>query len=194
MSNYIYPEILAADSGVAGTLFNTYTTAKTVLPAGGIPNGNTPTMVPGFWTINRKIRWTLWGAISNIVTTPGTLTLQFMLGSIAAFSSGALQLSSTAHTQAPFKAEFMGTCRAVGSGTSANIMGQWLVTSQAISATAVADSTTSHNSLLGPATAPAVGTGFDSTVATIMDFWAGFSISNAGNGIQIQQHLLESWT
>jgi hypothetical protein len=43
-----------------------------------------------------------------------------------------------------------------------------------------------------PATAPAVGTGFDSTVANLLDFWAGFSISNAGNGVQIHQYVVSS--
>ena len=52
------------------------------------------------------------------------------------------------------------------------------------------DDTTEMPSLLGPATAPAVGTGFDSTVANIVDFWVGFTISNVGNGIQIQQYEL----
>jgi hypothetical protein len=43
----------------------------------------------------------------------------------------------------------------------------------------------------GPATAPALGTAFDSTVANILDLWAGFTISNAGNGVQIQQYMVE---
>jgi hypothetical protein len=43
-----------------------------------------------------------------------------------------------------------------------------------------------------PATAPAVGTGFDSTIANTMDFFVGFSISNAGNGVQVQQYIVEA--
>ena len=187
MTVQYYPDTLAFDTGVPGTLFNTFTTAKTML------NPNWLNTVPAnWWYIGRKVRVTVAGAISNIITTPGTLTLQYMLGSIVAVSSGVMQLSSTAHTLAPFKATCLLTCRAVGSGTSANILGQWDTVSQAITATAVADSATSHDILLGPATAPAVGTGFDSTVATTMDFWAGFSISNAGNGLQVHQYLVES--
>jgi hypothetical protein len=44
--------------------------------------------------------------------------------------------------------------------------------------------------ILAPATAPAVGAGFDSTIANIIDLWAGFTISNAGNGVQIHQYKL----
>ena len=43
-----------------------------------------------------------------------------------------------------------------------------------------------------PATAPAQGTGFDSTIANILDFWVGFSISNAANGVQIAQYKVIS--
>ena len=42
-----------------------------------------------------------------------------------------------------------------------------------------------------PATAPAVGTGFDSTIANLLDFWVGFSISNSGNGVQVYQYTVE---
>ena len=45
-----------------------------------------------------------------------------------------------------------------------------------------------HAALMAPNTAPAVGTGFDSTVANILDFWAGFSISNSGNNITVHQY------
>jgi hypothetical protein len=172
---------------VAGTLFNTYTTAKTVLPTGCLV-----TLPANWWYIGRMLRMTVLGGLSNLVTTPGTITLQLNLGSVAAFSSGAIQMSSTAHTLAPFKAVCHVTCRAVGATTTANLMGQWEVHSQAIKATAVADSTTDHEYLMGPNTAPAVGTGFDSTAAQTLDFFAGFSISSASNGIQVQQYLVEA--
>lgn len=186
MSLQTWQETLVS-ANVAGTLFNTYTTAKTVLPTGCLV-----TLPANWWYVGRMLRMTVYGAISNIVTTPGTLTLQLNLGSVAAFSSGALQLSTTAHTTLPFKAECLVTCRAVGASTSANLMGQWVVQSQTIAATAVADGTQTHDMLMGPNTAPAVGTGFDSTAAQTLDFFAGFSISNAGNGIQVQQYVVEA--
>lgn len=186
MSLQTWQETLVS-AQTAGTLFNTYTTAKTVLPVGCLV-----TLPANWWYIGRIVRVTAIGAISNLVTTPGTLTLQFMMGSVVAGSSGALQLSTTAHTLAPFIAQGYFTCRAVGSSTSANLMPQWMITSQAIKATAVADTTTGHESLMGPNTAPAVGTGFDSTAAQTLDFFAGFSISSASNGIQIQQYIVEA--
>jgi len=43
-----------------------------------------------------------------------------------------------------------------------------------------------------PATAPAVGTGFDSTVANVLDFFAGFSISDAANTVKIEIFSVEA--
>jgi len=45
--------------------------------------------------------------------------------------------------------------------------------------------------IMCPNTAPAVGTGFDSTIANILDFWVGISVSLATNGIQVYQYLAE---
>jgi hypothetical protein len=36
-----------------------------------------------------------------------------------------------------------------------------------------------------------VGTGFDSTIANLLDFWTAFSISNAGNGVQVYDYTVE---
>ena len=141
---------------------------------------------------HKKFRLSVQGGISNIVTTPGTITFEFKVGSVVVWSSGAVQLSTTAHTTIPFWLDVELTCRAIGSGTSANFMAQGRILSQTVNATAVADGTQTHSVLLLPNTAPAVGTGFDSTIANIVDFWTGFSINNAGNGIQVQQYELAS--
>ena len=114
----------------AGTNFGTYTTAKTVINAQALY-----TLYPGYWTIGRQMRIGVQGSISNIVTTPGTITFQVMMGSIVAFTTGAIQMSTTAHTNLPFWLEIMLTCRAVGPSTSANLMGQAQIISQCVAAT-----------------------------------------------------------
>ncbi len=98
-------------------------------------------------------------------------------------------MSTTAHTTLPWWYEALLTCRAVGS--SANFMGQAIATSQCLSLTAVADSTTTPATLLVPNTTPAVGTNFDSTTSQVIDMFATFSIANAGNLIQLHQFSLE---
>jgi hypothetical protein len=174
-------------SQAAGTLFNTYTTAKTVL------NAQSVIVLPaGFFYIGRALRVVIIGGISNRVTGPDTTTFQIMLGStgtIAAFTTGAMNLTTTAHTTIPFFCEVSLTCRAVGTGTSANLIGQAQVQGQMFAmAASLADNAAGTGYAMGPNTAPAVGTGFDSTIANVLDFWVAQSFSGAGNGIQVHQY------
>lgn len=152
------------------------TSAKYVLPA-------------NFFYIGKKIRILAQLQLGNIVTTPGTFTLDVRFGSTVVFNGGAMQLSSTAHTALPLWVQIDLTCRATGQTTTANLMGQGIAISQALSLTAVADSTTTPATLLIPNTTPAVGTGFDSTASQAVDFFGTFSLSNA-NAVTLQQYEL----
>lgn len=185
------PKQTLASQQAAGTLLNTYTTAKSVINSQAIC-----TLPAGFLnTIGQVIRVEAWGGISNIVTTPGTITLQVMFNStpIIVFTTGAIQLNATAHTTLPFRFSATLTLQAVGSGTAAKFMGMAEVAGVMFTNTAgQTDGANSFTILEVPATAPAQGTGFDSTVANTIDFWAGFSISNAGNGIQIAQYTVSA--
>lgn len=175
---------LIAGLAAAGTLFNTYTTAKTILPGSSVV-----TLAPNFFTVGKQLLIRALLGVSNIVTTPGTLTFQVMVGAVIAETTGAIQLNATAHTLLPMWLEVMLTCRTIGSGTNATLMGAARV--QGIHPTLTAGQTDSVNTggiQSAPATAPAVGTGFDSTVSNTLDLWAGFSISNAGNGVQVQMY------
>lgn len=165
------------------------TTATSILHA-----SNRLTLPANFFEVGRQVRILAAGRISNVVTTPGTLTLDFRLGptsAIAAVSSGAMQLSTTAHTNVAWWLEALITCRVIGNSTTANLFGQFRMTSQALSLTAVADSTTTPATLLGPNSAPAVGAGFDSTVANIADLFATWSVGSASNSIQTHQYSLQ---
>lgn len=187
MSNQTWQETLVVQQA-AGTLFNTYTTAKSVINPQALV-----TLPANYLAIGRKLRITLKGGISNIVTTPGTMNFQVKFGSVAVFDSGAVQLNATAHTTLPFWLEIELICRAIGSSTSANMYGMGQLNGRMFTLTAgQTDDAQGMQTIVVPQTAPAVGTGFDSTVANIVDIWAGFSISNAGNGIQIQSYTLES--
>jgi hypothetical protein len=172
----------------AGTLFTTYTTAKTVIN----PN-SLWTMPPNFLRVGRSLRVTVKGAISNIVTTPGLMNFQLIIGGVAAYDSGNIQLNATAHTTLPFWADIEVTCRAIGNSTNANMIGFGQFTGRMFTLTAgQTDDAQGMQTVLSPQTAPAVGTGFNSTIANIVDFFVGFTISNAGNGVQIHTYRLES--
>ena len=190
MSNQSWVGTLAAAQGAGPQLSNS--TSQTSI----LPTQARITLPPGLFSSPGQIlRIKGQAAVSNVVTTPGTLSLAVMLGAsgtIQAFSSGALQMSTTAHTSLPLWFEILMTLRAVGNGTSANFMGQGIFTSQVLSNTAVADSVASTlPTLLGPNTAPAVGTGFDSTIANVLDLMATFSVNTSPTNLTLHQYSAE---
>jgi hypothetical protein len=116
-----------------------------------------------------------------------------MIGAVIAFTTGAMQLNATAHTKLPFRFIAWLTARAVGGGTAAQLQGFGEVAGVMFTATAAqVDGVNTQTILQVPATAPALGTGFDSTIAQTLDFFVGFSSSNAGNGVQVEQYEVHS--
>ena len=175
----------------AGTLFNTYTTAKTVINQQDLYG-----FYANYFQLGSKLRLRVSGAVSNIVTTPGTVTFQVMLGSVVAFTSGAIQLNATAHTTLPFQLEVDLTCQLTNTGVGgaiAKFMGIGELKGVMFTKTAgQTDGANTESNIMVPVTAPALGTAFDSTISQILDFWVGFSISNAGNGVRIDQYEVEA--
>lgn len=188
MPNQGWQQTLMVQQG-AGTLLNTYTTAKSVINTESLR-----TLPSGFFdTVGKQVRMTVTGDISTLVTTPGTITFQLMLGSVIAWTSGAIQLNATAHTTKPFWLDVLLTCHVVGSGTTAKLHGSGILGGIMFTNTAgQADGANTMTIMNVPTTLAADGTGFDSTQAQTVDFWAGFSISNAANGIQVGQFSFAS--
>lgn len=187
MSLQTWGELLVCQKE-AGTSFGTYTTAKTVINPEDLF-----TFPAGFFTVKKELSIKVRGGIGTLVTTPGTITFQVMIGSVIAFTTGAIQLNATAHTNIPFSLDIDLTCRADGSGTSANLMGQGVLGGIMFTITAAQiDAVNDPGMFMVPATAPGVGTGFDSTISNILDFFVGFSISNAANTVKIEQYKVFS--
>lgn len=189
MGKQTWQETLVTQQAV-GTGFSAFTTNKTVI------NPQALYVLPAnYWYVGRKMRIACKGGVGTLVTTPGTMNFAVRMGptgNISVFDTGAIQLNATAHTNLPFWLEIELTCRSVGNGTTATLMGLAQVTGRMFTLTAgQTDDAQGMQTIIAPATAMAVGTGFDSTVASILDFWAGFSISNAANTIQIQTYSVE---
>lgn len=181
---YVQP---IAWSRAVGTLFNTYTAAKTVINQTDLVQ-----LPPNYWAPGKMIRVTVRGGFSNIVTTPGTTVFQIMMGTIAAWSSGNIQLNATAHVLLPFTLVVDLRCDTIGTGTVAKLLGMGTLNGVHFTKTAAqVDGVNTETTIQVPVTAPAVGTGFDSTIANLLDFWTGFSISNVGNGVQVYIYLVE---
>lgn len=135
--------------------------------------------------IGKQFRVHAFGRISNIVTTPGTLTLTLKFGSSLVAVSQAMQLNTTAQTNVWWRLHWYLTVRSVGSGTAATLMHQGSMSSTSMGTGAV-----TPVEIGIPVSAPAVGAGFDSTAANLVDLQGQFSLT--GNSLTLHQYALES--
>src|ERR1700742_3101328 len=92
MSLQSWCEVLVS-SQVDGTALNTSTTPTSIIPAAA-----KYTLPTNYWDIGRQLRVLASGRISNIVTSPGTLTLDVRMGGTVVFNGGACSLNATAKT------------------------------------------------------------------------------------------------
>jgi len=142
--------------------------------------------------IGKRLHLTASGRISNIVTTPGTLTLRFKLGptaNIAVAQSSAMQLNAAVKANVGWYLDMSMTIRAIGAGTAANIFSQGTWTSESVVGSAVPSAGGAGTGMWQAAT-PAFGTGFDSSIANQIDLTAQFSLT--GNSIQLHAFALEA--
>lgn len=177
----------------AAAIQNTYTTAKSVI--GG--QGQLVLPASPFLMIGDMLHIRVAGGISNVVTAQPTFTFQSVIGpanppTIVAHTSQACLVTTTAHTLIPFEYDLWMRLDSEGSGTSAKFLSQAFLRGIMFPISgAVGDPTATIGSIACPATAPAVGTGFDNTIANILDFFVGISVNNAGNGIQVYQYTVD---
>jgi len=163
-----------------GTALTNSTTATSLL------NGQSKFTLPAQFldTIGSKLRVRASGRISTAASTPGTLTLDIRFGSVVVFNGGASGTLATSATNLTWKFEADLYVLTVGSSTTATAYGSGILTSAALSATTPV--------MLLPTSAPAAGTGFDSTTASVVDFFATFSVANASNSIRCDDYELIS--
>lgn len=155
--------------------------AKIVIPA-------------NFWEVGKQLELNATGRISNVVTTPGTLTLDLDFlnptpAHVIVATSQAMGLNVVAKTNVTWSLYLLLTCKTVGAGTAATLMftGNWM--SESVVGSPL-PSAGGSGALSIPASAPAVGTGFDSTVAQTLDMFATFSVNTATTSIQCHQFSL----
>lgn len=173
-------------TGEDGAALSNTTTPTSILPA-----ARKITLPPYFFgCVGKMLRVFASGRISTLTAAPGTLTLDIRFGSVIVFTSGAMNLNVTAQTNASWRFNAEMTCRAIGSGTSANMLstGEWKSRAIIGSATVAAGG---DNVSVVPDTAPAAGTGFDSTALQQVDFFATWSVANSANSILCHQFALE---
>ena len=159
--------------------------------ASAIHTGARITLPNNFWSIGKMMKLTAAGRISCAVTTPGTARWDVRTGptgAIIAFDGGALNLNVVAKTTVPFFLEIILTCRAIGSGTLANLMGIGRFVSEAVIGSPL-PSVGANGSLIMPVGTPAVGAGFDSTAANVIDLF--FTQTVATGSLTVHQYSVE---
>lgn len=181
MSAQTWQETLTWAAGDGTALTNT-TTATSI-----IPTQAKFIMPAGFVNfVGKTFRVTAKGRISNIVTTPGNLTLDVRLGGTVVFNGGAVALNTTAKTNVTWWFEAEIVCRAIG--TAGNFIGVGQMNSESM----VSSAANTANTALLPLTAPAVGSNVDLTTALSVDVFAAFSVANSGNSITVHTYKFES--
>lgn len=179
LSPYVGPLAWATGDGTAVAATVTRTSLLTSTAASG------KWAMPGGFFISpgQMLRLYARGRISTPGATQGNMTFSLMVGSVVAALSPTFA-SLISLTNITWELDWLLTLRAVGDGTLANFMHTGKLLSALVSATNLVN--------LIPATAPAVGTGFDSSAGATVDLQATWSNATAGNTIQLHQYLLES--
>lgn len=157
------------NSQVDGTAL-TAAAAATALPAAAIW-----TLPANYFDyIGKQLVIEAYGRLSTVVTTPGTWRWDIRLGGVVVFDSlaGAF-VTSNAYSNVGWSLRITLTCRAIGAGTTANLMGQGTFTAPNVLGGAnVAMPIGGVVGMMPWNSAPAVGGGFNSTASQTLDmFW-----------------------
>lgn len=179
-----YPLTLAANS-VDGTALANSAVATSILPASAIC-----AIAAAALQVGSLLKITLRGRMSTLATTPGTLTFDLRLGGVVVSAFGAIALNTTAQTNASWEATFLAAVRSIGSGAAATALCTGDFISRAVIGSAAAGVGGAGEIML-PDTAPAAGTGFDSSIAAAVNVFATWSVASASNSIQVHQAIIE---
>lgn len=156
-----------------------------------IPTANVITTLPGFWFIGKMIRVKASGRISSLITTPGTARFDIRLGGVVVFDSLAILLDTVAaHVSVGWMLELLLTCRAQGSVTAANLLGQGTFTCEDILGVPATAPKGVLSAILPWNSAPAAGAGFSSVVSNTLDMF--FTQTVATGSLTVHQYMVEA--
>jgi len=128
-----------------------------------------------------------WFDVSNVVTTPGTITFAIRWGGVSGTilaQSGAIQMDTTAHSNYSGMLDADIVWRSIGSAGSAFAMGVVLLNNVADAAAAAPQYFTMTSA---GANVPAVVSSLDTTTSKALSVTADFSVATAGT--QITNHI-----
>lgn len=166
-------------------------TLTTAAAASAIPAAAKFTLPANFFTgAGKALKIEAAGKMSSVITTPGTMRFDVRFGAIVVFDSLAVLLdTAAAHVAVGWLLEIWLTCRTIGASTSATLMGHGMLTCEAIKGSGTMPLGSVVANLPWNST-PAAGTGFDSTVANVVDLF--FTQTVATGSLTDQQYSLIS--
>lgn len=134
-----------------------------------------------------------WFDVSNVVTTPGTLTLRIRWGGVAGTvlaTTGAITMSSTARANYAGSIDADLVFRSIGSAGSAFCMGRVFLNNVPVAADSLPQSIYTMGS--AGANIPAVVSSLDTTTAKLLSVTAQFSVNTAGTQITNHERILKA--
>ena len=156
-----------------------------------IPTANRIVLPNNFFYVGRRIRFTMSGAVSCAVTSPGTARLDICMGASGTtivFDTGALNLNVVAKTTVPWQFQVELICRAVGVGASSTFFPMGWFMSEAVVG-APANAAGGNGVLQVPVGTPAVGAGMDNTAASALDVF--FTQTVATGSFQVHNYVVD---
>ncbi len=144
----------------------------------------------GYWQQNKMWKIHATGRISSVITTPGTARFDIRMGSTVVFDSLAILLDTVAaHVTVGWVLDIDLGCRTTGAGTAATLFGQGTWTCEDILGVAATAPKAVGSAMLPWNAAPAVGGGFDSTVANAFDMFFTQTVATGSMTL----HTIEVW-
>lgn len=187
------PTLYAPERGTLGETLSSMSAPFTTLASSTaeaiiVPDVTIPANYLGYLgaTLRGRIRY----VCSNIVTTPGTLTLRIRIGTTtlsatAVVASRAIGLDTTAQTNAAGTMDFEIVTNAAGASGTALITGEVRQFNQ------LASTAANLLPIFMPVTGNAAQT-VNTTVANILSVSGQFSVSGATTNLTAQEYILES--
>jgi hypothetical protein len=173
---------------VDGPALTAAAAASALISASPAVNQGRFTFPAGLMKIGDVFRITASGRISCVVTTPGTARFDVRFGSAVVFDSQSMNLNTTAQTNVPWWLDVILTCRSIGASTNATLFGQGIWSSPAVVGSPAVSAGGSGSLVLPNSGAPAVGSGFDSTVSNTIDLF--FTQTVATGSMTLHQFCL----
>lgn len=159
-----------------------------------IPTANRVVLPNNFFYVGRRVRFSMSGRITSLITTPGTARYDICMGAAGTtivFDSLAILLDSVAaHTNVAWFLDVELTCRAVGATTLTTFFpSKALWTSENILGVPATAPKGVLSAVLPWNTAPAVGAGMDNTAASALDVF--FTQTAATGSHQVHSYSVD---